>query len=130
MRVEEMMDIQTAMNDLQGLREQLPPMQEVFDLALDALALMQKQEQGLVVELPCRVGDTVYAHVPEFMRIGKFQVDMVQLDGHKNIDFEANWAEHGELMADLDFEPNDIGKTVFLTRALAEEMLKNVQKEI
>ena len=40
------MDIQTAMNDLQGLREQLPPMQEVFDLALDALALMQKQEQG------------------------------------------------------------------------------------
>lgn len=98
---------------------------DAADMAIDALALMQKQEQGLVVELPCRVGDTVYAHVPEFMRIGKFQVDMVRLYGHKNIDFEANWAEHGELMADLDFEPNDIGKTVFLTRAEAENAIAN-----
>lgn len=83
-----------------------------------------------VVVLPCNVGDTVYAFS------GDFGVILPYLVGSLNIgymgksgtywNYEANChdPETDELLDEIDFEIDDIGKTVFLSREEAENVLK------
>ena len=95
------------------------------DESIDHLRdLLIAEDDGRCVVLPCKVGDTVWAHDDVFNQIAPHQVDMVELYGHKGVSFCSNWRKNGELMADLDFDAKDIGKTVFLTRAEAEEALE------
>jgi len=86
------------------------------------------EEQGLLVVLPCKVGDTVYhrsgqhtiddiqlfyprqnGHVPE-ERIGKLQIRLGSLN-YAGLQTFATYAD-------------EIGKTVFLTREAAEAALE------
>lgn len=71
------------------------------------------EEQGLLLKLPCKVGDTVYTL-------------NTLLSGKTII---------GELQADAFFlslctMENRFGKTVFLTQPEAEEALRDIQREI
>jgi hypothetical protein len=94
------------------------------DIPLDRLTeICNAERDGRCVVLPCKVGDTVWAYDDVFNQIATYQVDMVELYGHKGMSFYSNWRKNGELMADLDFDAEDIDKTVFLTRAEAEAAL-------
>jgi hypothetical protein len=85
--------------------------------------LAKAEAEGRLVGLPCKVGATVYAYDGVFNIIAPFKVDMVQLYRRYFNKFFANWIENGELISELNFDINDIGKTVFLTRAEAEAAL-------
>ena len=63
------------------------------------------EEQGLLLRLPCKVGDSIYSVIEDDLTII-------------------------ELKFSLDFyvrRKNDIGKTVFLTQAEAEQKLKEME---
>ena len=103
--------------------------------------ILQAERDGRLVVLPCKVGDTVYTvdfdcrDNPDHSKLcfcwGKSckKCDKAYLrvwENHtKTVNVRSIVAEMG-----LCGESVGFGKTVFLTRALAEEVLKNVQKEI
>ena len=98
------------------------------------------EENGLLVRLPCKVGDTVYikdkpvevsfihienkdvTYCAEFdcvdCYVCPFYEDIVSWEG------EHDCATNGY----LEFMADDIGKSVFLTREEAEQALKEAQK--
>ncbi len=87
------------------------------------------EEQGLLMRLPCKVGDTVYTNTsmqgwyfrkenrPYEAKIVFIGINGV--DNYMNVDFE-----NGHM---LQFKFSEIGKTVFLTQAEAEEALKGME---
>ena len=87
-------------------------------LACDALALMEKREKGLVVELPCAVGDDVYVHRLPYC------TGCPDYDGCTILNGEPckHWriVKRAFGLDDLEW----VGKTVFLTLAEAEEVVK------
>ena len=88
-----------------------------------------------VIELPCKVGDTVYYNNPIFSRILPYFVENLNVAYLGNKDelfvytFEANSSNEGELLDSIDFEPKDVGKMVFLTYDEAERALKEREKK-
>jgi hypothetical protein len=83
------------------------------------LELVEAEVNGMFVVLPCKVGDTVYAYCDVFYRIAPYKIDMIQLYGHDLISFCAGWNENGEAMDEIEFDLDEIGKTVFFTEAAA-----------
>ena len=102
--------------------------------ALKILKLAEKlkeyedlEEQGVLLRLPCKVGDYVY-DIKYNNRIRRSQVtryDMAQNIGKK-------YKEHIHTIFNGFhgcFPISDIGKIVFLTQAEAEEALERMEKE-
>nr|DAZ70963.1 MAG TPA: hypothetical protein [Caudoviricetes sp.] len=90
---------------------------------LRELALADKE--GRVVVLPCEVGSTVYTEFCDEIvekRIGQFHVNGYT-EPRLWADIDCDWTSTQCVRWDLA-----IGKTIFLTRAEAEEKLKEVQK--
>lgn len=86
------------------------------------------EEQGRLIKLPCKVGDTVFyingTLILEYEVVG-FSIDRT-----------GAWLMYGEHYVDendrtysYNFETDKIGKTVFLTREEAEEKLKEMRGE-
>ncbi len=90
------------------------------------------EEQGLLLKLPCRVGDTVYAYCSEF-GILPYTVDCIVFD--KKITYQcSSYSEPigdcpSEYLDEIEPDISDFGKTVFLTQAEAEEALKGMEGE-
>lgn len=86
------------------------------------------------IELPCAVGDTVYAFCRTFGVILPYFVETLSCayyDKNKVIwQYEANCTnvERSELLDSIDFEFEDIGKTVFLTKEEAKKALEEKQQ--
>ena len=74
------------------------------------------EEQGRLIKLPCKVGDTVYVIVGEKISVQKIQ--RATTDSEMRIEFCAK--RRG-------FALFDIGKTVFLTKSEAEAKLKELR---
>ena len=68
------------------------------------------EESGLLIRLPCKVGDVLYEPYRDGIDCGDIH--------HVNIDIESDIGS---------FEPSDIGKTVFLAREEAEAKLKEAE---
>ena len=83
-----------------------------------------------VIALPCKVGDTLYYYSPDYGTILPYFVESINISylgdegEHCIYTFETNCLHGDELMDSTDFEFDEIGKTVFLTREEAEEALK------
>ena len=99
-------------------------------LAIAKLAAYeQAEEQGLILRLPCKVGDKIFLDFAGFGKdIDKFTVK----------DFHLDCFEDGETILYCDYESNDktlsgqidvmeFGKTVFLTREEAEAKLAEME---
>ena len=92
------------------------------------------RDRSRFVELPCKVGDTVYAYwdmdnpCSNYLHvIEDFIIDLVILVDRKNsvIGFRAGrTCEQNGRKCDIEFDLKDIGKTVFLTREEAEQSLR------
>lgn len=99
------------------------------------------EEQGLLVRLPCKVGDTLYeVDLPEY---GVIVCKVLYLDAYRGPFAHVPGAEivnpvsvgvevvdgHGK-GSSYAFEYGDFGKTVFLSREEAEAVLKGESKDV
>ena len=73
------------------------------------------EEQGLLVRLPCKVGDTIYRCGDPIKKIYEWQIAYVEVYEDETVFVDDS---------DNTFVEADIGKTVFLTREEAEKALK------
>ena len=87
--------------------------------------LEDKKEQGTLIELPCKVGDTVYMLtqvVVDFVsyerewRIHKFQIDSIGID------------DDGGFFTQGSHKNFYFGRDIFATREEAEKRLKELQE--
>lgn len=87
------------------------------------------EEQGLLLRLPCEVGDKIFL---DFAGFGK------DIDEFTVKDFHLDCFENGETILFCDYESNDstlsgqidvmeFGKSVFLTKEEAEAKLKEME---
>lgn len=84
----------------------------------------QLEEQGLLVRLPCKVGDMVYVPTRNF--ISELRIVMISVDMHGTY---FRWMLNSGIYPNLDgFSGNKLGKTVFLTREEAEKKLEEMKK--
>ena len=74
------------------------------------------EEQGRLIKLPCKVGDTVYVIVGKNISVQKIQI--ATIDSEMKIEF---------CTKRIGFALFDISKTVFLTKAEAEAKLKELR---
>ena len=89
------------------------------------------EEQGLLLRLPCKVGDTVYrinkgAKEP-IIKMRILQVHIKQL--HKNRTIIRIDTINDEDMGEGCYLTDDFGKNVFLTKAEAEQKLKEMESD-
>ena len=87
------------------------------------------EEQGMLIKLPCKVGDKIFL---DFAGFGK------DIDEFTVKDFHLDCFEDGEVILFCNYESNDktlsgqidvmeFGKTVFLTKSKAEAKLKGLR---
>lgn len=87
------------------------------------------EEQGLLVRLPCKVGETVYVTEPRYYN-GAAHTG-IQTGKVYGFEFDEEWVVWVHLADDNPHSGNaypiaNIGKTVFLTREEAEKALEEV----
>ena len=84
----------------------------------------EAEEQGLLVRLPCKVGDTVYVPTRNF--VSELRITMISVDMHGTY---FRWMLNSGIYPNLDgFSRSKLGKTVFLTREEAEKKLEEMKK--
>ncbi len=101
--------------------------QTIRGYAIDKFAEYEDlEERGLLLKLPCKVGDTVYRiwTVGGKRKIAKFIVE-----GFKLIDGKWTALVAGGNRAIRQWNICDFGKTVFLTKDEVEEALKRMEGE-
>ena len=83
------------------------------------------EEQGLLVRLPCKVGDIMF-RINKGAKNPIIELTVTQINiTRRSYNLEVIDRDCGELMC---FK-NDIGKTVFLTREDAEKKLEEIQND-
>lgn len=83
----------------------------------------EAEEQGLLVRLPCKVGDTVYVPTRNF--VSELRITMVSVDMHEAY---FSWMLNSGIYPNLDgFSKSKLGKSVFLTREEAEKKLEEMK---
>ena len=83
------------------------------------------EEQGLLLRLPCKVGDIVYSITRDF--ISEYTICSIEV---YNDGFFFCWkCEKGIYINVRGFTNYQIGKDVFLTKSEAEQKLKEMESE-
>lgn len=95
--------------------------------ALERLAQYEDaEEQGRLIVLPCKVGSAIYAPTRNF--VSEFRVTQFNYCGYEKPYLWVNWylvkGITGKYRSD-GIPAVEIGKTVFLTREEAEEMMES-----
>lgn len=80
------------------------------------------EEQGLLVRLPCNVGDDLYCIVNG--EVKKLKVHSFGVPDFEITDIEFKYVDGFKIVRFV----GEVGKTVFLTREEAEKMLKEMKK--
>lgn len=93
----------------------------------------QLEEQGLLLRLPCKVGDTIY--VNGILGVGEAEeYKVIRVDYHSNLATKrSEFYIEALLVSDprnsIGFYDKEIGKTVFLTKEEAEQKLKEMEND-
>lgn len=100
------------------------------EMAKEIRAWRNAEEQGLLVRLPCKVGDTVYrVNAGAKQPIIPMTVSEIRFLCYKNeraVRFDAIGKED---MGESCYRLEDIGRIVFLTREEAEKKLEDIQND-
>ena len=108
-----------------NINPERPYEQVVADCMKDYLKYRKLEEQGLLLKLPCKVGDKVYSVTRNF--ISKYTI--FSIEKYKE-GFFFNWiCEEGIYTNIRGFTEFEIGKTVFLTKEEAEQKLKEMESD-
>lgn len=91
--------------------------------AIEKLATYEDlEEQGLLVRLPCKVGDDLYCIVNG--EVKKLKVHSFGVPDFEITDIEFKYVDGFKIVRFV----GEVGKTVFLTREEAEKKLKEMKK--
>ena len=86
-------------------------------------------EQGLLLRLPCKVGDTLYSALGEKV----LKSEVISVKYHCEAENHGVFIRERIIIDTDDFETeinfSDIGKTVFLTQTEAEQKLKEMESD-
>ena len=86
------------------------------------------EEQGLLLKLPCKIGDYIYVLEDVYgkgeLEITEYRIECMRTGDNTSLTFDA--LEHEECL-EFTFESMDIGRTVFLSYAEAEQELKRLE---
>lgn len=94
------------------------------EMAKEIRAWRNAEEQGLLVRLPCKVGDIMF-RINKGAKNPIIELTVTQINiTRRSYNLEVIDRDCGELMC---FK-NDIGKTIFLTREEAEKKLEEMEK--
>ncbi len=85
------------------------------------------ERQGLLLRLPCKVGDMVYCI--EDKQVWCCMIEKISISKNNGTWIEISFPEEMPGLASMEFYPNAIGKTVFLTREEAEAKLKEMEEK-
>ena len=91
------------------------------------------EEQGLLLRLPCKVGDTIY--VNGILGVGEAEeYKVIRVDYHSNLATKRSEFYIEALLVSnpensIGFYDKEIGKTVFLAKEEAEQKLKEMEIE-
>lgn len=96
------------------------------DIYLKLAEYEDLEEQGLLLKLPCKVGDTVYSITRDF--ISEYNIRNFICYDNGNIFFDWKCVK-GIYLNIKGFHIDDIGKTVFLTKEAAEKELERLEKD-
>ncbi len=106
-------------------------LKDVAELLEELKSYKEAEEQGFLVRLPCKVGDTVYrVNVGAKQPIISMTVSEIHFLCYKNeraVRFDAIGKED---MGESCYRLEDIGRIVFLIREEAEKKLKEFKNEI
>lgn len=91
--------------------------------------LEDKIEQGTLIALPCKVGDTVYYTSPEYYNSLLVEYTVTEISQTREGIRLAVYGSPKEKGLITYLWESYIGKTVFLTREEAEKHLKEIQNE-
>jgi hypothetical protein len=95
-----------------------------LEKALEKLATYEDlEEQGLLVRLPCKVGDDLYCIVNG--EVKKLKVHSFGVPDFEIIDIEFKYVDGFKIVRFV----GEVGKTVFLTREEAEKKLEEIQND-
>ena len=108
---------------------------KTIDDVIDKLANYEDlEEQGRLVKLPCKVGDTVYYISEGFIEPCTVETifisDYTDKDGNCSYIAEIHYDREDCPYVSTEIYFTDIGKTVFLTQAEAERKLKEMESEL
>lgn len=96
-----------------------------LEKALEKLAIYEDlEEQGLLVRLPCKVGDDLYCIVNG--EVKKLKVHSFGIPDFEITDIEFKYVDGFKIVRFV----GEVGKTVFLTREEAEKKLEELKNEI
>lgn len=92
----------------------------------------QLEEQGGLLKFPCRVGDMLYYPDKEFniiipVRLTEIVIKFNGLDTSSCQYDCSSFDECGDVYEEYEFDTNDFGKSVFLTKPEAEAKLKELR---
>ena len=135
-------DIQRQLWEINSEDADITLSTESLKMAIKALEELQAykdaEEQGLLIRLPCKVGDAVYFTDRKYDRENRTFIPFVHNGYVKAIKFSARPTKITIEYEDLDdrhgrckghdIHASNIGKTVFLTREEAEAKLAEMQK--
>ena len=96
----------------------------IDDLRKELREYKDLEEQGLLIKLPCKVADTVFIYADFTKNLEPYTVEAIHLGSCYTMQFDCNLYMLDELIDSTEFELEDIGKTVFLTREEAEKALE------
>ena len=91
------------------------------------------EKQGLLLRLPCKVGDTIY--VNGILGVGEVEeYKVIRVDYHSNLATKRSEFYIEALLVSnpensIGFYDKEIGKTVFLTKEEAEQKLKEMENK-
>lgn len=93
------------------------------EMAKEIRAWRNAEEQGLLVRLPCKVGDDLYCIVNG--EVKKLKVHSFGVPDFEIIDIEFKYVDGFKIVRFV----GEVGKTVFLTREEAEKKLEEIQND-
>ena len=102
-------------------------------MILEKLAYYEElEEQSRLIKLPCKIGDKLYytdlyynAVVP--VRLNEVIIQFVGINTYSYQYNCCSFDECGDVCEEFEFDNNDIGKTVFLTKAEAEVAMNKLR---
>lgn len=119
-----------------NINPERPYEQVVADCMKDYLKYRKLEEQGLLLKLPCKVGDTVYCIYERYTKCSENEQEFdeyscqgcecLECDSHKEFYVQSQKAYS------LDWIVSNLkrfGKTVFLTQEEAEQKLKEMESD-
>nr|DAG41607.1 MAG TPA: hypothetical protein [Caudoviricetes sp.] len=92
------------------------------------------EEQSRFIKLPCKVGDMLYYPEKLFdivvpVRLNEIIISFLGIDTYSYQYNCCSFDECGDVYEEYDFDTNDFGKSIFLTKAEAEAKLEELRGE-